>query len=81
MSCIYFGTVFNNFVSKLEVTQNIFTFRPRHWDRSLIVVLVYYFQIWNKKEHHIIINRVHMGPMNIETPFRYPSLIMALENL
>ena len=33
--------------------------------------MVYYFQIWNKKEHNIIISRViscHMGPMYFETP-------------
>ena len=44
---------------------------PKHCDRGLIAVIVYYFQIWNKKEH-IIINRVmssHMGPMYIETPY------------
>ena len=42
--------------------------------RSLIVVIAYYFQIWNKKEHHIIISRVissHKGPMHIETPYIY----------
>ena len=41
-----------------------------HCDRGLIVVIVYYFQIWNKKDHNIIISRVissHMGPMYIET--------------
>ena len=35
-----------------------------------MVVIVHYFQIWNKKEHNIIINRItscHMGPMYIET--------------
>ena len=43
----------------------------RHCDQWLIVVLIYYFQIWNKKEHNIIISIVissHMGPMYIETP-------------
>ena len=38
---------------------------PRHCDQRLIVVIVYYFQIWNKNEH-IISNRVissHVGPM------------------
>ena len=36
-----------------------------------MVVIVYYFQIWNKKEHNIIISRAissHMDPMYIETP-------------
>ena len=45
----------------------------RHCDRGLIVVIAYYFQIWNKKKEHniIIINRVinsYMGPMYIEIP-------------
>ena len=31
---------------------------PRHCDRGLKFVIVYYFQIWNKKEHNIIISRV-----------------------
>ena len=41
-------------------------------DWGLIVVIVYYFQIWSKKEHNIIISRVinsHMGPMYIEIPY------------
>ena len=41
-----------------------------HCDQGLIVVIVYYFQIWNKKEHNIISRKVitsHMGPMYIET--------------
>ena len=44
----------------------------RHWDQGLIVVIICYFQIWNKREHNIIINRIichHMGPMYIETPY------------
>ena len=47
---------------------------PIHCDQVLIVVIEYYFQIWNKKEHNIIISRVissHMGPMYIETPSIY----------
>ena len=42
-----------------------------HCDLELIFVIVYYFQIWNKKEHNIIISRVissHMGSVYIETP-------------
>ena len=31
---------------------------PKHCDRGLIVVIVYYFQIWNKKEHNIISGRI-----------------------
>ena len=45
---------------------------PRQIDQGLIVVRVYHFQMWNKKEHNIIISRVinsHMGPMYIETPY------------
>ena len=45
---------------------------PRHCDQGLIVVIVYYFQIWNKNEDNIIISRVmssHMGPTYIETPY------------
>ena len=41
-------------------------------DRGLIVVIVYYFQTGNKKEHNIISCRViigHIGPMYIETPY------------
>ena len=42
-----------------------------HCDGGLIIVIVYYFQIWNKKEHIIsswVINS-HMCPMYIETPY------------
>ena len=38
----------------------------------LVVVIIYYFQIWNKKERWVIISRVissHVGPMYIETPY------------
>ena len=48
MGSIYSVSVLNDFVSKEAVTQDIFLFCPRHCDR---VVIVYYFQIWNKKEH------------------------------
>ena len=43
---------------------------PMYIEIPYIAVIVYYFQIWNKKkEHNIIISRVmnsHMGPMYIE---------------
>ena len=42
----------------------VFLSRPRYCDRGLIVVIVYHFQIWNKKKHSLIISRViscHMG--------------------
>ena len=74
MGCIYFETAVNDFCD----TKYIFLSCPRHCDQGLIVVIVYYFQIWNKKEHNIIISRViesHMSPMYIETPYtseRFP---------
>ena len=54
----------------------------------LIVVIVYNFQTWNKKEH-IISSRVissHMGPMYIETPYitmniETPYITMNIETL
>ena len=45
---------------------------PRHCVQGLIVVIAYFFQIWNKREHNIMISRVissHIGPMYIETPY------------
>ena len=54
--------------------QNIFLTSPRHRGQGLIVVTVYYFQIWNKKEHNIIISRVissQIGPMYIDTRYIY----------
>ena len=51
--------------------QNISLSCPRPFDQGLIIVIVYYFQICNKKKKHkIIINRVIsslMGPLYIET--------------
>ena len=41
---------------------------------GLIVVIVSYFKIWNKKEHNIIISRVissHIDPIYMETPYIY----------
>ena len=61
MDCICFETVLNDFISK-EVVAEIFFFLSKVWNRELIVVIVYYFQIWNKKEY------IYMGPMYIETP-------------
>ena len=37
-----------------------------------LLIIVYYFQIWNKKEYIIIISKVfssHMGSMYTETPY------------
>ena len=47
-------------------------FCPRLCDLGLIDVIVYYFQIWNKVKHNIIISRTisrHMGLMFTETPY------------
>ena len=44
--------------------------------------MVFYFQIWNKKEHNIIISRVissHMGPMYNETPCIYLKTIFGIK--
>ena len=43
---------------------------PTHCDQGLIIIIVYYFSIRNKKEHTIISGRVvssYISPMNIET--------------
>ena len=45
---------------------------PSHCNQRLIVAIISYFQIWNKKEHNIIISKVinsHMDPMYNETPY------------
>ena len=58
MACVYFETVLNDFCLQINNNAKYFSLScPRHCDRELIVVQVYYFQIWNKKEH-IIISRV-----------------------
>ena len=56
---------------------------PRHCDQGLIVVILYYFQIWNKKEHNIIISKFissHMGLMYIETPGIYKNIKKKIAN-
>ena len=54
-------------------TKYFFLSCRRHFDRGFVVVKVYYFQTWNKKEHKIIIiSRVicnTMGSVYIETPY------------
>ena len=40
----------------------------RRGDQGLIVITVYYFQIWLKKEHNIIISS-HLGYIYIKTPY------------
>ena len=52
--------------------QNIFSFVVQS------IVIVYYFQIWNKKEHNFIISRIissQVGLMYLETPYIYPFAI------
>ena len=75
MSMNVLRTGMNMYISHIflygYVTKIVFLSCPMHSDGGLIVVIVYYFQIWNKKEHNIISSRVissHMGPMYIETP-------------
>ena len=51
---------------------------PKDNDPGLIVVIVYYFQIWNKKELNIIIIWVissYKGPIYIETLLRPPATV------
>ena len=48
-------------LQKSSDAKYIFLSCPRHSDRGLIVVIVYYFQIWNKKEHNIINSRWLVG--------------------
>ena len=73
MGCIYFETVWDDFCLQISSDAKYFFFScPRHCDQGLIVVIVYYFQIWNKKKHNIIISWVissHIGPMYIKTPY------------
>ena len=50
----------------------VFLSCPRQFHEGLVVFIVYYFQIWNKKELNIIICRVissYIGPIYIETPY------------
>ena len=52
---------------------------PLYCFRGLIVVIVYFFQIWNKKEHNIIRSRVissHTRLMYIETPYIISSRVI-----
>ena len=60
---------FEWFVSKM---QNIFLLFSKALCQGLIVIIVYYFQIWNKKEPFIINSRVissHMGLVYSVTPY------------
>ena len=69
-----FWDSFEWFCLQISSDAKYFFLLDKHCDRGLIVVIVYYFQIWNKKEHNIIISRAisgHMGgvPIYIETPY------------
>ena len=68
-----FGDRFEWFCLQISSDTKYFFFScPRHCDQSLIVVIVYYFQNFNKKEHNIIIRRAiksQIGPIYIETPY------------
>ena len=58
-------------VSCLQISSDakiFFIFYPWHCDQGFIVVIVYYFQIWNKKEPNIICCRVISSHMYIEIP-------------
>ena len=62
---------FEWFCLQISSDPKVFLSCRRLCDQGLIVVILYYFQIWNKKENDIIICRVissHMGPIYIETP-------------
>ena len=59
----------------------IFLSYPKVCDWGLIVAVVYYIQIWSKKEHNIIISWVsssHMGPVYIKTDIEYRSLLKVI---
>ena len=59
MGCIYFETVLNDFCHQISCDAKYFFLSgPKHCDRGLIVVIVYYFQIRNTKEYNISISRV-----------------------
>ena len=56
------------------MTQNIFLSCPNHCDKGLILIIVYFFWIWNKKEHNVIFSWVissHIGPKYVESPYIY----------
>ena len=72
MGCVYFEIVLNDFCLQISSAAKHFLSYPRHCDQGLIVVIVYYSNIWNKKEDNVIISRIissHMGPIYIETAY------------
>ena len=59
MDCIYFETILNDFCLQISCDAKYFFHScSRSSEQGLIVVIVYYFQIWNQKERNIIICRV-----------------------
>ena len=57
MGYIYFERVFNDFCLQVNRDAKYFLLScPRHYDQELLIVIVYYFQIWNKNGHKIIIS-------------------------
>ena len=65
--------------------QTIFLSGLSHCDQGLIVVIVNYLQIWDKKERIIVSSWVissRMGTIYIETPyiFLYRPLVLGLDN-
>ena len=71
MGCIYFESFEWSYPQTSSDAKYFFLSCPRHCDQGLIVVIVYYFQIWNKKKEHIIISwviRSDIVPKYIETP-------------
>ena len=73
MGCIYFVDSFTCFCLQINGdAKYYFLSCPSHYDRGLIVIRVYYFQIWNKENNIIIIRRIiicHMVTMYIETHY------------
>ena len=79
-----FWDSFEWFCLQISSDAKYFVFSSRHCDQGFIVVILYYFQIWNIKEYNIIIIIIiiitiiiiiiivissHIGPMYIETPY------------
>ena len=77
-----FWDSFEWFCLQINRRKIFFCYCPRHCDQGLIVVIVYYFWIWNKQEHNIIISRVicsQMGPIYIEIPYIYIYIYILIE--
>ena len=70
MDCIYFVTGLNDLVSKTLWRKIFFLSSPRHCNRGLIVVIVYYSET-AKNTALLLVEHIssHMDPMYIETPY------------